>query len=789
MATSQIYDAVDASVYVAATLAGLADSSSLRTDVFCETLALRLAPQTCTAVLKHFAGRICAQGRSAFTNVLPLDLRGKYVKIAVAGTTMFYGIIPIQDDDIMGAKTNSAGTVYNQDNYYTAYSLDFLLDKIYIDKSHVYNGTTVVEIDTVFAFNGDGPELVENRYTTKDADNCYTFNFAKTEVDLWAASDFLEYMLYKFAALTGHSWTIAGDYSTLTRYTIQLDPQGKTVRQCLNEIFKPGMGYSFYVTSDGTNPIIYIVSVSDQDIDIGATTVIPANARTTSITSEVEQDRRIESFRLSRVEQSAYNYIKVRSEPVRVMATLDFITGNLEPDWTEALETAFGSAVERLRQGETYEKVFSAFTLPEDWAGSDYNGLDILPAVDSSTLDVTFASGNQFITRAHVFDRSLPLRKTSTDKLDDFKKPILFVKDSNDDYHVADKITFDGEKAPSIGFSVLDDKCGIQARPPYRHILGENHFEGTSDYEALYDYEDCLLTVSFYTDAVLAYEIAGASASGISKTKVIEIPGYHYWVAAPETKLDVSTDTGESWTVIRDDREKLKEFAALAKAWYGRLRNTFTSSRQRIYAFNYLGYMVTSITSGGSFTPIGTVISSIDYNFSAQHLAISSDFYDLDFQRLAKRNANTTTGNMARRISRLEERTYNLPVREAAGGSSGDATYDGPFAVVKKDDTTVTVYGYNLDAGRLFNSYIDLGTDRIEFTEADVIITASGWVYLDITYSSPNYAASAAFAAAFPSQSTTHQYIDLAYVLFSDGIITSILQTRTGLQILPGRAM
>ncbi|MFA5321375.1 MAG: hypothetical protein WC373_01770 [Smithella sp.] len=132
-------------------------------------------------------------------------------------------------------------------------------------------------------------------------------------------------------------------------------------------------------------------------------------------------------------------------------------------------------------------------------------------------------------------------------------------------------------------------------------------------------------------------------------------------------------------------------------------------------------------------------------------------------------------------------RFFSLLHRGGASAGSSSSSYSGPFAVKKKTDTTVTVLGATTTE---IPAYIILGLDRIEYTEADVTITATGWVYLTITYSSPNYAVVGAFAAAIPAQDNTHIYHPLAYVTFAESKITSVTQIwSNGIIHFTGRAL
>jgi hypothetical protein len=116
-----------------------------------------------------------------------------------------------------------------------------------------------------------------------------------------------------------------------------------------------------------------------------------------------------------------------------------------------------------------------------------------------------------------------------------------------------------------------------------------------------------------------------------------------------------------SLTAYRDDRNELKKIAALAKAWYGRLRNTVTFSTREVTAkSNLLGYMITSVYTGGSFTPVGTVLSSITYDFISYRTTYQTDFTDINFTRISRKAVITDMKVVSERIAKIEEKTREI---------------------------------------------------------------------------------------------------------------------------------
>lgn len=124
-----------------------------------------------------------------------------------------------------------------------------------------------------------------------------------------------------------------------------------------------------------------------------------------------------------------------------------------------------------------------------------------------------------------------------------------------------------------------------------------------------------------------------------------------------------------------------------------------------------------------------------------------------------------------------------------SGSPSTSSSYSGPFAVVKKDDTTVTILGYHADEDRNWKNYVYAGLTATEVAEQDkASITTSGYLYLDVTYSS-GYSVAVGFATSVPAQSATHYYHPLAWIECADSKISSVLQMQYGQIFIAGRVV
>lgn len=151
------------------------------------------------------------------------------------------------------------------------------------------------------------------------------------------------------------------------------------------------------------------------------------------------------------------------------------------------------------------------------------------------------------------------------------------------------------------------------------------------------------------------------------------------------------------------------------------------------------------------------------------------------------------TKGAAERIATATRQVEASPLGRTPGGryhkthTGTPSLYSGPFACVAKDDTTVTVLGYNASEGRYFSDYAIFGTSTEEVPETDVSsITSDCWIYIRVSYSS-GYSLVIEGNSTLPTQTATEMFIPLAYVKCADSKISSITQIQYGTIHYPGR--
>jgi len=125
---------------------------------------------------------------------------------------------------------------------------------------------------------------------------------------------------------------------------------------------------------------------------------------------------------------------------------------------------------------------------------------------------------------------------------------------------------------------------------------------------------------------------------------------------------------------------------------------------------------------------------------------------------------------------------------KGGGTSSAQSSYTGPWAVVRKDDTTATVKAQG-DGYPCVSRVVAGLITTVHSTDADVTITVDGEVYLHVTVSGTTYTLAFANAATLPAQTAGNYYVSLARVEFADSKIGTITQIKTSDIEIVGRVV
>ncbi|HSV29440.1 MAG TPA: hypothetical protein VLL76_07770, partial [Candidatus Omnitrophota bacterium] len=186
--------------------------------------------------------------------------------------------------------------------------------------------------------------------------------------------------------------------------------------------------------------------------------------------------------------------------------------------------------------------------------------------------------------------------------------------------------------------SVLDDRVGIRLAGAFAHAAaGEWEADTWSEPET--DWTTLQVCAAVRCDDRLRIVEAVAGTAGqLPRRVVIDVPGAELWVVLAGTPLDTADGnivSAAENTVIRDDTDRLKPVAALAKAWYGRQRNACRIAYRQIATALAPGDILTTVTVGGGSADVNCPISGVTWDFAACRTEIETDFAELDFAAIA----------------------------------------------------------------------------------------------------------------------------------------------------------
>ena len=290
---------------------------------------------------------------------------------------------------------------------------------------------------------------------------------------------------------------------------------------------------------------------------------------------------------------------------------------------------------------------------------------------------------------ARALLRYLPIEKPAekADAEPEFMKPIIIVKNPDDDkyYHI-DKLS-SVNKNPG-GVSMMDREAGIKIENlKVNHLLGLNHFNPETDKATgttpEIDYETIIATVFAETDQRLRVEVdvPRANRSETIKTLVIDVEDAELWYVVPGTVIKVKNGAlwGASGNLVRrDDSERLRTIAALAKAWYSRKRAAVRLTVKNIAQYSPVGTFITSVSSSWHKEQIGTVVSQRTWDFRDATTQMETGFFELDVSAIVDipnmtdlRAVSRAFHSQQREITELRRHIGNLPVRDVSGGIGG----------------------------------------------------------------------------------------------------------------------
>lgn len=665
-----------------------------------------VAPTIGLAEFKFDYGLIKREDRTSFESVSPSRFSGWYVQIQRIVTAadpgdwvqpMWTGILVDDTTVIDGSRTSSPSQGHQ---VVSALELSYLLDRVPLKAAVVDQSGSPIGLGRMPAFNrrvgrGPGAAILGNRNASKIGSS-YCFG---TDGEVWDHYDVCEYLCVRHSP-TGHVLKLGGQASELlTGYTSVYDASGKTLKQALDHLIsrRRGMGWCLRTSGSG-DLVVHVFSTLASPVSVGALT-IPANTEDASML--LGSDKDVRELTVRATDSVRYDKVTVRGARLRAMFTVSFADGTLEELWSSTEEAAYEAGTgtpedeseehDRERATDKYARVYQAFRIPAAWDWMAYDGEG--NGGHNVALSVS-ADGTVYpAVPAQYFPDDRPLLRhlilaEDTDNapagvVAEYRKPLVCVKDAEGAWHQVDTpYVNDEDTSVTMHVRMLDRGMGLLVKVSPNHLLALNHWAGgaaDSDTDPLFDYENLVATVCVETDEHLKVEAEVSASDQIEAAPelVIDVPTAHYWYVVPNTVTGVTAGAlvrDSAGGAVRDDVERLRRIAALARAWYGQTRRAATIPLRRLEMGYAAGSLVTNVGSDSYSEPVNAIVSARAWDFEKPggFTTISTDFAELDVVGMVDFPGLSDVRAVARhirgqdaRLDDLEEHVGNLPVRWA----------------------------------------------------------------------------------------------------------------------------
>ncbi|HUX01691.1 MAG TPA: hypothetical protein VMY35_12005, partial [Phycisphaerae bacterium] len=364
-------------------------------ELFAETVDLTCSPDVPSARLSWRYGSV-NDGSGLFRTLSPLgeNVLGSFVRVrrirqaeeaAEEGAdapllkTLFTGVITAETHAVGGSETDVA----TGGQQYLARGLEHLLARSAVDGSFMLNNDetpAVVAIDRALPFNlraADGKSVAGNRSAGRydvdgtaiaadDTTTAGSYVFGD-DGEVWTGDQIAEYLLVRFGptepgfALTGATANLAMLESIL--------PAPANVHEGLSMLANHRRGHAWRVTitaetDDDGNPTetvaVEMLSLLSEPVAAGSKSLEPA----TAIFRLPTTDEKVSALRIASGEETRYDRIVVRGEPLVLAGSFSFTAETLEASWNESTETAYRNESDEDMLSEEYAEVYTTFRVP-----------------------------------------------------------------------------------------------------------------------------------------------------------------------------------------------------------------------------------------------------------------------------------------------------------------------------------------------------------------------------------------------------------------------------------------
>jgi hypothetical protein len=471
-----------------------------------------------------------------------------------------------------------------------------------------------------------------------------------------------------------------------------IEYEGQTPWQLINRLIDHKRGLGCHAIIDSNTVKLVVWSQNAASITLPSGSSIPANPNT--MTYDFDSAVNVSQVSVSSTAVAKYDQVIVRGERAGSVFSVRPAT-NMEKDWTSADQTKYDqgaslkpgysvlasdadkqAANNDARASDPLARVYSWWKPKATWDGRSatdpatgtapfcFPKIDSDGVPDTGTAAVIQHAGlrvETFLPLRQGVDYSAAAITPDTDGSDDseteFIPPILLLKSEAIRGSTSDAGWIHGErlnqsvsanssKRPydySVDLSVREDAPGLIFRTvgQPQHYLAKDLFVPALGAENLssdaFNSPDWIATIYMLQDQWCRAQWplqASLPSLDLIRPLTLQVAGAHMDYVVPGTI--VAVDAGELKKsalggYVRDDREKLKDIARLAYAWHGQTRRIMQLSFKGITSGFSLGYLITSIGSGGLSETVNTCVTSITYDLAAGTTSLSTSFGELDF--------------------------------------------------------------------------------------------------------------------------------------------------------------
>lgn len=612
-------------------------------------------------------------------NYYPINIQNWYCLIVVhtqwGDMDIWAGIIKTEGDDLrldMGGK-----------QYFKAYGLESLLDRRKVIGAFVENTSTYIHTTPVFNEKGPrGQATFGNRMTNPivtDGD-WRLYNFGSDAAE-WTNLDILRYLLYYFQP-RDVPFVVVGAYDVLDSIVLEHDFRGMGLRECISQLipenrglhwrlvpltvapssvqigfpvtnvsnpgFVEGMGLpsSPPVTTPGLSlPAVGAPGILAMGIEVltanawdisNELVTLPANPYQIWLNFLGASD--VEDIHMETSGLENYDTLIVEShEPMKVTATWGILSSSLEEGWDSDLKIDYDADDDTGRKSDLYETVYTYFRVPKDfpWVGMSPG------CFPDGTVDLAGLAPYSYWNFGRAFMRILPFPKYGWQSTEiGYREPfgIIYYESDAKWYFLHDLP--DALNRENIALKVGDRDLGVFVKGDVNHIIGLNHFSGTSQKAAVLDYTTMYLTLQIPTNMHMRviYDLSGFGITGeAGETLYVSVPNVDFWAVGPNTVADIVDGAAVLWNsgavdVLRDDSAKVRAIASLTFANYLQQVVNLRYTVKRLLPFSPPG----SIIRYASGIPVGTIVTHRKWQFKKGRVSIATGTSGIDPREWAK---------------------------------------------------------------------------------------------------------------------------------------------------------